>query len=590
MTTLTTHLHRGPLRQRLLTPQRIGFACCTAAMAILGGSVPVTRALLAFPNAEGQTLRYAIAATVLLPLAVHTRWRRPPIRGTDWIRVAVIAACGLVVFNYCLLASLRHGDPAVIATVLGCAPIALGVLSPLLRGQPPTARILAAASLVVAGTALLNGPGHLDRLGLLYATTALAGDLAFSLLAAPMLTRLGPVTIAMATCALAVPMFATIAAATGEASRWRLPNPAETEVIIFLGVILTGLAYLAWFRGLRHVGTEAAGITIGVVPVAALVVTSLQAGAGPRPSHCAAIGIVVAGLTLARTVAPATPGKRTRLRTRLALIASGLGLAALTAACTRPSTPDPALADPAQPVRDYFAALAARDTATAYQLTHSGKPWLSDGALAHGYQPPALATIIKTAYIGGNHAQANVHVRYTLSGAWYQSTVQVRRNTEHPPQWMISRGGTGRLHVTTEQSQQITIAAVEVTTAPADQPAPGQTPSLGLFELPPGVYTMTVAHDPWLTSQPVHVAVPAMWPDEPPINITIHPQPTRAPPDPIHQPAGTRQSTTARLRDVKRPAPEVNRGCLIYVATLRLSAERPSQDGKRSRSCGPLMS
>jgi drug/metabolite transporter (DMT)-like permease len=527
----------GPLTQRLFTPHRTGIWCCATAMAILGCCVPITRAVLTYPNAAGQCIRYSIAAAVLIPLAARIRRRRPPIRGTDWTRIAVIAACGLVAFNLLLLTALRHGDPAVIATVLGCAPIALGVLSPLLRREPPTLRISAAAALVVAGTMLLNGLGHVDPIGIGCATGALAADLVFSLLAAPMLQRLGPTVIAAATCAMAVPMFAAAAVFTGELKRWRPPTVTETAVFCLLGLILTACAFLAWFHGLRRVGAATAGITIGIVPVAALAAASLQSALLPTPRQAAAVGIVAAGLLLA-TSRPRNPlPRRLWHRLRPAIIASGVCAVAAAGACGRPA---PQHDGPDRPVREYFAALAAGDTTTAYRLSRSSALWLTCNGLAHGYQPPTNMQIIDIAFPNGDGANpAYVRVRYQLAGSPFTSTLELWKTAAHPPQWSINSGSTGRLDVISPLSPRVTIAAVQVTTPLTGPRISGGNPSTGYFEIPPGVYTVTLAPDPRLHSDPVQVAVPAMWRDSTPVSITINAQRTaRAPPAPARNRIG----------------------------------------------------
>src|SRR5262245_35213707 len=173
-------------------------------MTILGASVPVSRLVLGFPDLTGQTGRYALAALIFVAIWRVTRrsWVRPSAR--DWVRLAALAATGLVAFNMLLLTALRHADPAVVGTVVGLTPLVLALLGPLLRGRRPASRLVLAAGVVIAGGALVHGGGSADAIGLAAAFGTLAGEVLFSLLAVPLLPRLGPLRVSALSCALAV--------------------------------------------------------------------------------------------------------------------------------------------------------------------------------------------------------------------------------------------------------------------------------------------------------------------------------------------------------------------------------------------------
>jgi drug/metabolite transporter (DMT)-like permease len=288
--------------------KRSGALLCVTAAVILGCSVPVSRSVLGFPILTGQALRYALAALVLA-VFVRRVLARPWVRlsRTDVVRLAALAATGLAGFNVCLLAALRHADPAVVGTVIGATPLVLAVLGPALQRRRPSVRVVAAASAVVAGAALVEGGGHADATGLAYSLGSLAGEAAFSLLAAPLLPRLGPVRVSAYGCALAVPLLACCAVATGEPARWRLPHPAELAAFGYLGLVLTALAFLAWYAGLARLGVERAGMCFGLMPVAALAATAVLDGRIPPLAQVAGVLVVGAGLAFGLTASRAQP-------------------------------------------------------------------------------------------------------------------------------------------------------------------------------------------------------------------------------------------------------------------------------------------
>ncbi|MFG2038278.1 DMT family transporter [Dactylosporangium sp. NPDC048998] len=270
-------------------------AYCVLTCAILGGSFTVSRSIVDYPILTGQALRYALAALALFALAARGESRRPTARELG--RLALVAATGLVAFNVLLLFALRHADPAVIATIVGVSPLLLALLGPLQARRRPAPRLLGAAAVVVAGAALVSGFGAHDREGLVAAVGVLCCEAAFSLLAAPLLPRLGPVRVSAWSTALAVPILLLTLPLTGE--RPRLPDLGEAAALAFLGLVLTVVAFVCWYTGVAGLGVDRAGVFLALVPVCALITTSLVDRAEPGPAKVAGVLLVGAGLVLA---------------------------------------------------------------------------------------------------------------------------------------------------------------------------------------------------------------------------------------------------------------------------------------------------
>ncbi|HEU4424573.1 MAG TPA: DMT family transporter [Pilimelia sp.] len=294
-----------------------GTALCVLGMTILGSSVAVSRLILDYPAMTGQAMRYALAAVALAallrvtrraaiagrpdgPAGPHDAARRRP-GGRDLVLLAALAAVGLVAFNLLLLSALRHADAAIVGTVVGAAPLGLALLGPLQRRARPATRLVSGAAVVVAGTALVHGGGDTDLIGMLAAVGALAGEVAFSLLAAAVLPRLGAVRVSAWSCALAVPMLLLAAVLAGEPSRWRLPTAPEAWTLAYLALMLTVGAFLAWFTGLRLLGVERAGMFVGLLPVTTLITASVQDARLPAAAQAAGVLVVALGLAVGLT-------------------------------------------------------------------------------------------------------------------------------------------------------------------------------------------------------------------------------------------------------------------------------------------------
>ncbi|WP_196279088.1 DMT family transporter [Catellatospora vulcania] len=281
-----------------------GAALCTFGMIILGGSFSLSRLLLDYPVLTGQTVRYTLAAALLAALLrLFPRLRGVAVRPDrrELLVLAGVALFGLVLFNVLLLTALEHADPAVVGTVVGAAPLGLALTGPLLRRERPAARLVVAALIVVGGTALVHGTGATDTVGTLAALGTLVCEVMFSLLAAIVLPRLGAVRVSAWSCGLAVPMLAVAALVAGEAGRLRPPTATETLTLLYLAVLMTVVAFLAWFTGLGRLGVERAGMFTGVVPAATLVATALQDRAMPDLSQVLGVLVVAGGLVLGAT-------------------------------------------------------------------------------------------------------------------------------------------------------------------------------------------------------------------------------------------------------------------------------------------------
>jgi drug/metabolite transporter (DMT)-like permease len=287
--------------------ERVPIALCVLGMVLVGSSVSVSQLLLEYPMLTGQAIRYAVACPALFAIArLLPRFgtgRTPRVRPTarEIGILSALAATGMAAFNACVMVGLRHADPAVVGTVIGAAPLGLALLAPALRGVRPSARLVAAAAVVVGGTALVEGAGRADLLGLLAAAGALAGEVAFSLLAAAVLPSLGAVRVAAWSSALAVPLLLAGALAAGEWAALRWPSPTEIGALAYLAGLMTVAAFVVWFIGLQRLGVERAGMIVGVMPVATLTTAAIMAGELPRPGQALGVLTVAAGLALGLT-------------------------------------------------------------------------------------------------------------------------------------------------------------------------------------------------------------------------------------------------------------------------------------------------
>jgi drug/metabolite transporter (DMT)-like permease len=250
-----------------------GVLQAAVAMTAVGTLTAVSATVSRYPVYGGQAVRYATAAVILLVVA-RLRGPRPGPRARwEWPLLAALAATGLAGFNVCIVEGTRYTSPATIGTVVGSVPVVLAVVAPLMEGRRPAARTVAAAAVVTAGAALANGLGGGSLPGLLLALGALAGEVCFSLLALPLLPRLGAVRVSAYSAGAAVPMLLAAGLAVDGGSVLRTPTRGEAAGLGYLTLVVTVGAFIAWYDALGRVGADRAGLFAGLIPVSAVATT-----------------------------------------------------------------------------------------------------------------------------------------------------------------------------------------------------------------------------------------------------------------------------------------------------------------------------
>lgn len=272
----------------------IGHLGCIAAMTLVGGSLAASAGLVDYPIYGSQAVRYAVAAGLLL---VVVRLRGVPLlrpTPTQWLQLLALAATGLALFNVCVIEGNARVSPSLVGAVIGTAPLILALAGG--AAQRGERRTLLAAVGVVTGVVLVNGIGEANLPGLLFAAGALAGEVGFSLLAVPLLPRLGPLLVSTYVCALAVPMLLLVGL-IAPGPLLAAPSLAEAVTLGYLAVMVTAVAFLLWYGGLARIGAARAGLYCAVMPVAAAI-TSVALGFEPLRLHVA-LGVAVVGGGLA---------------------------------------------------------------------------------------------------------------------------------------------------------------------------------------------------------------------------------------------------------------------------------------------------
>ncbi|MGW0587973.1 DMT family transporter [Streptosporangium sp. NPDC002607] len=293
-------------------PELRGLSEAAGAMFLVGTLAGVSGVIGDYPVYGGQAMRYLLAAAVLLAVTWMAGLRFVRLTPRETALLAALSLTGLVIFNVCVIEATRHGGPALVGTVLGTVPLALALL-----GGRPSPRLLLAAAVVVTGATVATGLGSGDLAGLLWSLGALGCEICFSMLAIPLLPKLGAVRVSAYSAALAVPLLVIAGLLADGTAMIRVPTAPEIAGLGYQSLIVTTVAFLLWYDALPRLGPGTAGLFAGLIPVGAIVTGAILGLGAPSVPDLLGAALVVTGIVIGlRAGAPAAGAGSPPARTR----------------------------------------------------------------------------------------------------------------------------------------------------------------------------------------------------------------------------------------------------------------------------------
>jgi drug/metabolite transporter (DMT)-like permease len=103
-----------------------------------------------------------------------------------------------------------------------------------------------------------------------YALLTLLCEAAFSLLAVPVLPRLGPVLLSAYVCGIATVLLAGTSVLVEGTEVLPVNSVTQAVAVGYLALVLTVGAFIAWYSAVERLAVDRAGLFVGLVPVSAL--------------------------------------------------------------------------------------------------------------------------------------------------------------------------------------------------------------------------------------------------------------------------------------------------------------------------------
>ncbi len=291
-----------------------GAGLAAGSVLLAGGSVAASSLLAGYPVLGGQAVRYLAAGLLLVAWARLTHKPLPRPVGRDWAWLAALAIVGLAGCSVLMIQATRAADPASVGVIIGAAPLVIIIAAAVTARRRPGRRVLLAAAVVTAGSAaaqLGGGAGPaLSPAGLLWSVGALAGVVGTSLLAAPILPRLGALAVTTYACGLAGLLLlaaAVVARSAGGPPILRTPTPAQLAALAYLTIAVTALVFLAWYGAMDRLGVDRTGLFNGLIPVTSLAAVALTGTGTITPTGLLGALAVLVGVILGLRRAPHAP-------------------------------------------------------------------------------------------------------------------------------------------------------------------------------------------------------------------------------------------------------------------------------------------
>jgi len=254
-----------------MQPRTLGITAAATAMLAVGSGITISNDLAQYPVFSSQAIRYGLAAMILIAgLKVMGRPLPRP-RGSDWVWLFLLAATGQALYNVAVVRAVEHAEPAAVAVLIGAVPLVLVIADSIRTGRRPHSGTLVGVMLVVAGAALVQGGGRTTATGIAWSLLALACEASFTLLAVPILNRLGPFGVSTHTCWIAALQLVVLAVLVDQGGAFPPMTGDEVFAIGYLAMVLTAVAFVLWYSAVQRLGAPVAGLFAGLIPVAAAV-------------------------------------------------------------------------------------------------------------------------------------------------------------------------------------------------------------------------------------------------------------------------------------------------------------------------------
>jgi drug/metabolite transporter (DMT)-like permease len=251
-------------------------------------------------------IRWLIACIVLVTLTLLFEGRFPRPARHQWLGLVAMSLTGVVLFNALVYLSLVYTTSTNAALINGATPVLTMILAAVVGLDRLTGRRLAGGFISLVGVGWIASQGSLGALiglsfnrgDLIMLVAALVWAI-YTILLNRMTGTLSPLAILTIITVLALPPLSVIGGYELLTQPFGPITPVISGGLLYIGVVASVAAFMAWSVGIRGVGAARGAIFVNLIPLftAGIAVLTL----GERLGLVQLVGglLVIGGVTLA---------------------------------------------------------------------------------------------------------------------------------------------------------------------------------------------------------------------------------------------------------------------------------------------------
>lgn len=251
---------------------------------IVASSVVLGKLLVqSFPVHLASACRFAIAAVILVPLLVFKEGL-PSFSKKELAVLFLQAFFGVFLFNVCMLNGLKQTSAIQSGLITSTLPALTGLLSAVLLKERLTKRVLLAILFAVLGMSLIQLPKLMQDLsgvsfsGSLLIFCAVLCEAVFMICGKQSGQRISPLGISTMVSLFGVLLFLPFAVYEAKSFQFSAVTAGEWGIILYFGIVVTVLAFLLMYQGIRLVSGSTAGVLTAVLPVSCMMLAVVILG------------------------------------------------------------------------------------------------------------------------------------------------------------------------------------------------------------------------------------------------------------------------------------------------------------------------
>ncbi len=254
------------------------------AMCMIGSSVVVNKwGTTRFPLVMAAELRLAVATLVLLPFLLPDRDESQRLNNRARWTLFWQAATGVFGFNLFLLYGLQYTTAADSSIVTGTQPAVTALLGWLLLREHLKASdwlmvVLSTLGVLAIGSGAYFQPGTGQpgaHGGNLLVFLAVVCEGLFTILGKGTPQSINPLRRAAWLCLFSFLLFLPFALWEARTFDWSVITVRDWGAILYLGLIVTVVAYILFYSSIPYIKTQTAAVLGGLIPASALVLSGL---------------------------------------------------------------------------------------------------------------------------------------------------------------------------------------------------------------------------------------------------------------------------------------------------------------------------